>query len=90
MKITYDPDKRNKTLKDRGLDFEQAPSVFNGVIFEIEDIRKDYGECRIMCFGLLNDRMVVIGYVERETARHIFSMRHANEKERKRFKNKLV
>jgi uncharacterized protein len=30
MKITFDPAKRAKTLKERGLDFECAPEVFSG------------------------------------------------------------
>ena len=48
---------------------------------EIEDLRKDYGERRILCFGLLAGRLVVIGYTPRGAARHIFSMRKANERE---------
>jgi uncharacterized DUF497 family protein len=27
MAITYDPDKRERTLRDRGLDFDDAPIV---------------------------------------------------------------
>lgn len=81
MRISYDPDKRNKTLAERGLDFEDAPEVFRGLTVEIEDLRKDYGERRILCFGLLAGRLVVIGYTPRGAARHIFSMRKANERE---------
>jgi uncharacterized protein len=40
--ITYDPAKRAKTLKDRGLDFDDAAVVFAGVTLEIQDMRKDY------------------------------------------------
>ncbi|MEW6466584.1 MAG: BrnT family toxin [Pseudomonadota bacterium] len=84
MRISYDPDKRNKTLAERGLDFEDAPEVFRGLTVEIEDLRKDYGERRILCFGLLADRLVVIGYTPRGAVRHIFSMRKANEREQSR------
>ena len=48
---------------------------------EIEDTRKDYGEVRIICFGLLGGRMVVVGYTPRGADRHVFSMRKANERE---------
>ena len=89
MRITYDPHKRTKTLKERGLDFEDAAEVFLGPVFEIEDDRFDYGEKRIVCFGLLQGRMVVVGYVERRGFRHVFTMRRANDKEKKRFQNKL-
>ena len=44
MRITYDPAKREQTILDRGLDFEDAPEVFRGVTVEIDDVRKDYGE----------------------------------------------
>ncbi len=89
MKITYDKNKRDITLKERNLDFEESIEVFTGTVYELEDARKDYGETRIMCFGLLKGRMVVVGYVQRGNSRHIFSMRKANEKEQKRFKQQL-
>ena len=82
MRISYDPAKRQKTLDERGLDFEDAPAVFNGLTFEVEDTRRDYGETRTLCFGYLAGRMIVIGYTEREAVRHIFSMRKANEREK--------
>ena len=84
MTITYDPAKRAKTLADRELDFEDAGIVFEATNFETEDIRKDYGERRIICFGMLRDRMVVIGYTPRGADRHIFSMRKANDREQAR------
>jgi len=84
VKITFDPIKRAKTLADRGLDFADAQIVFEGVTVEIEDLRMDYGEPRILCFGLLEGRIVVVGYTPRGETRHVFSMRKANEREKKR------
>ena len=84
MRITFDPTKRAKTLAERGLDFEDAALVFSGTTVELEDVRKDYGERRIICYGLLAGRIVVIGYTTRGTARHIFSMRKANDREKAR------
>jgi len=84
MRITFDPTKRAKTLADRGLDFEDAALVFAGATFEMEDERKDYGETRIICYGLLAGRMVVVGYAPRGDIRHVFSMRKANDREKER------
>jgi uncharacterized protein len=81
MRISYDPAKRQKTLDERGLDFEDAPVVFSGLTFEVEDTRRNYGETRMICFGHLAGRLVVVGYVPRGAVRHIFSMRKANERE---------
>jgi uncharacterized DUF497 family protein len=84
VKVTFDPTKRDKTLADRGLDFADAEIVFEGITVEIEDLRKNYGESRVICFGLLEGRIVVVGYTPRGAVRHIFSMRKANEREQKR------
>ena len=84
MRVTYDPAKRKRTFATRGLDFEDAPVVFAGITLEVEDTRKDYGETRIICYGLLHGRMVVIGYTPRGDGRHVFSMRKANGREKAR------
>ena len=84
MRITFDAAKRDKTLAERGLDFADAVLVFGGVTLEVEDTRKNYGEPRIICYGSLAGRMVVVGYTPRGADRHIFSMRKANEREKTR------
>lgn len=84
MRISYNPAKRQKTLEERGLDFEDALAVFSGLTFEVEDTRQDYGKARMICFGYLVGRLVVIGYTPRGAVRHIFSMRKANEREQAR------
>ena len=50
MRITYDPAKRDKTLAERGLDFEDAALVFAGFTLEVEYTRRDYGETRLICY----------------------------------------
>ncbi len=77
MHITCDPAKRRKTLADRGRDFQDAAEVFAGPTLEVEDRRQNYGETRIICFGYLRGRLVVVGYTPRGAARHVFS-RKAN------------
>lgn len=84
MQLTFDSVKRARTLAERGLDFADAALVFEGNTLEVTDDRKDYGEIRIICFGLLAGRLVAIGYTPRGADRHIFSMRKANEREKER------
>jgi uncharacterized DUF497 family protein len=62
LRITFDPLKRSRTLADRGLDFADAPVVFDRVTVEFEDLRRNYGEPRIIFFGMLGGRLVVVGY----------------------------
>lgn len=85
MDISYDPLKREWTLRHRDLDFEDASLVFDGLTFEVEDTRRSYGETRIICYGMLHVRLIVIGYTPRGAVRHIFTMRKANRREKERF-----
>jgi len=82
MRLTFDPVERARTMAERGLDFEDAAIVFRGTTVEIEDKRRNYGETRIICYGLLAGRLIVIGYTPRGTVRHVFSMRKANDREK--------
>lgn len=52
MQIEFDPDKRDKTLTERGLDFAHAGEVFAGVNVTAEDARFDYGEPRFTTVGV--------------------------------------
>ena len=85
MVIRFDPRKRLSTLEQRGLDFLDAESVFAGPTIEVPDRRRDYGEVRTICFGVLRGRAVIVVYTERNGIRHIISMRKANEREQRRF-----
>lgn len=89
MKITYDPTKRETTLRERGLDFETAAEVFAGHTYDRVDDRIDYGEVRTITVGLLADRMVVVVWTQRGEARHVISMRKANDREQARYEKYL-
>ncbi len=89
MKITYDPPKRDTTLRERGLDFETAAEVFAGYTYDRVDDRTDYGEVRTITVGLLAGRMVVVVWTQRGEARHVISMRKANDREQARYEKYL-
>ena len=84
MPVSFDPAKRFRTLAERGLDFRDAEIVFDDRTVEIEDTRRNYSERRIICYGFLAGRMVVVGYTPRGEVRHVFSMRKANAREKAR------
>lgn len=84
-KLTWHETKRQATLANRGLDFADANQVFTSATFEFEDSREDHGEKRMICFGYMYGRLIVVGYVQRGDARHIYSMRKANEREQSKF-----
>lgn len=81
LKITCDPLKRERTLRERGLDFLDAERVFEGMTLTLEDDRFDYGETRFQTYGVLDDRVVMIVWTPRHESRHVISMRHCHERE---------
>lgn len=85
MKFTFDPAKRERTLRERGLDFLEAELVLAGRTIDIPDRRRDYGETRINSVGHLRGRMVIVCWTPRGVARHVISMRKANEREKRRY-----
>lgn len=84
-KLSYDPAKRVKTLKERGLDFEHVAEVFRYGYYTFDDVRKDYGEVRKITVGYLDGRMVIVVWTPRGSSRHIISMRKANVREQKNY-----
>ena len=89
MQIEFDPNKRDQTLVQRGLDFAEAAEVFAGVHVTAEDARFDYGEPRWTTVGVLRGRMVIVVWTPRGEVRRIISMRKANEREIARFAQAL-
>ncbi len=89
MNITCDPNKRDITLNDRGIDFADAVEVFSGATLDFRDDRKDYGKTRSITVGYLQGRMVIIVWTPRGDNRYIISMRKANEREQTRFGQRL-
>lgn len=89
MQITFDDEKRGKTLEERGLDFLDASIVFEDIHLTITDDRCDYGEDRYITYGKLNCRSVIIVWTPRNDGRRIISMRQANDREKSRYEAAL-
>ncbi len=85
MKLTWDEAKRQKTLQERQLDFKDAVEILTQCHLQIPDERVDYGEPRFIVVGFLQQRMIVLVYTPRNEAKHIISMRKANEREIKKY-----
>jgi uncharacterized DUF497 family protein len=72
MEISFDPAKREKTLRERKLDFGRAAEVFAGLTFTQRDERRDYGEIRYQTYGLLDGRLIMMVWTYRfDSRRHL-------------------
>ena len=82
MDLEFDPEKRDKTLRERGLDFARAAEIFDGTHFTGQGTRLDYEEDRFITVGWLDSRLVVLVWTPRGEVRRIISMRKANDREK--------
>jgi uncharacterized DUF497 family protein len=89
LKITFNPNKRERALKERGIDFADAGEVFAGRHTVLEDDRFDYGETRFISAGFLRGRMVVIVWTPRPNERRVISMRYCHAREEERWRKRL-
>lgn len=81
MRFFWTETKRTRNLKDHGLDFTDAPRVFEGTTFTFEDDRFSYGEQRFVTLGLLAGIPVSIVHTENENEIRIISFRKATKRE---------
>jgi len=81
MEFTWSETKREANLKAHGLDFVDAPRVFEGVTFTFEDDRFSYGERRFVTLGLLAGVPVSIAHTETDHEIRIISFRKATKRE---------
>ena len=89
MRITFDPAKRDRTLAERGLNFMTAAEMFEQAHYTEVDDRRDYGEVRWISAGWIGPRMVIVVWTLRDGARHVISMRKANDREQRRYRQHL-
>jgi uncharacterized protein len=82
----WDEAKSLTNLRDRGFDFEYASRIFAGDLLEREDRRRTYGEPRIVAYGEVDGRVLVVVYTWRGGQRRIISARPANRKERRDYR----
>ena len=48
VEFEWDSDKSEQTREQRGLDFRFASGIFEGSVVERADVRRDYGEPRLL------------------------------------------
>ena len=83
--FTWDEKKRKLNLAKHGIDFADAPAIFDGPLVTVEDTREDYAETRYIALGLLEDIVVSLVYTERADQVRVISIRKALKHEARFF-----
>jgi len=81
MRFSWSKSKRQLNLQQHGLDFVDAPRVFDGPTYTYEDDRFDYSEQRFVTLGLLEELVVSIVHSETSRLIRIISFRKATKHE---------
>jgi len=87
MDITYDTNKNNRNIEERGLSFNRVADFdFETALYSVDD-RHEYGETRIVAIGYLENRLHVLCFVETENGVRVISFRKANSREVKHYES---
>ena len=85
MKFEWNEVKRATNLRKHGIDFTDCEQVFQGATLTVEDDRHDYGEMRLVTFGLMKDRLVTVVHTEFADTIRIISIRKATRHEHENY-----
>jgi uncharacterized DUF497 family protein len=78
---TWNERKRQTNIRRHGMDFIGVDAIWDCPTVTREDIRYDYGEQRLVTFGVLRSEVVVMVYTERDDDIRVISLRRAEKYE---------
>jgi uncharacterized DUF497 family protein len=82
----WDQAKAVENYAKHGVSFEQARDAFDDPFaVDFVDDREDYGEDRLIIFGMVEDRLLVVAHTWRGDKVRIISAREAEPHERRRY-----
>ena len=81
IEFAWSGTKRVANLRAHGLDFVDAPRVFECATYTFEDDRFSYGEQRFVTLGLLAGMPVSVVHTESEHEIRVISFRKATKRE---------
>ncbi len=90
MEFEWDPEKAEENLRNHGVAFTEAQTVFGDPLeVTIPDPDHSDGEFRFLSLGRSEaDRLLVVSYTERGSRIRIISAREATPKERRDYESK--
>ncbi|MGX7003488.1 BrnT family toxin [Caballeronia sp. KNU42] len=85
MGISYNAQKSEANIQERGLSFEAARDFVMSSALIVEDCRNIYLERRFQALGFIADRLHMLVFTPRGDKIHVISLRKANLREVKRY-----
>jgi len=85
VRISYDPAKNERNVRQRGLSFDSAADFDLENALIVIDERRPYGETRFIALGMLGARLHVLCFSETTDGIRVISFRKANAREVNRY-----
>ena len=85
----WDPRKEVQNIIKHGIDFTTASTIWDGVVYERPDDRRDYGEDRFQAFGIVGNRILTVVFTWRGSTRRLISARRASRGEKGSFEAEI-
>ena len=89
MELTWDEEKRQETIDQRGVDVLYAALIFEGETLTRIDDRKDYGETRFISLGLVDDVPYIVVHTERDESTRLITAWKGGRKEYEKYKDRV-
>ena len=83
--LVFDPEKDRENRIKHGFSLGDVVFLDWSEISEAPDTRFNYGERRMICYGMLESNLMCAVFVDRGLERRIISFRRANLREIKRY-----
>ena len=90
MSISYDPNKNQRNIEQRELDFDRASDLDWDNAWIYEDDRSEYNEMRYIAYSMLDGRLHFVCFTETEGGIRVISFRKANSREVKRYEQQTL
>lgn len=87
MDIEFDPAKDAQNRAKHGISLAAAAELDWSAMVTREDVRRSYGEPRLIGMSTLSSRVHVVVFVERGESTRVISLRRANNREIARYES---
>jgi uncharacterized DUF497 family protein len=85
MEFEWDEAKRTANLAKHGFDFADVVQLDWTTAVYVADLRKDYGEDRVLAFAVWDGRLYQVAFTRRGQTTRVVSFRRASRRERKKY-----
>jgi len=85
----WDESKRLRNVVKHGFDFVSVADFEWDQALVFTDTRQDYGEMRLIAYGPLRGRIVVVVFALRGGIKRVISLRKANEREIRVYESRI-